>query len=156
MPRILPKAEKLPRAGAKTISVFGSSLTFYRGARFNQEPVDPVTKATGLPADDSPPRRRRPVRATHPGPDDSMTVRKRHRQYRAEHGGRHPVERAATEDRKLDTVFMERVRRANRLEHVRVPPQGERAFHLLVAELPAGDVPVVPHHTANTGASDAD
>src|SRR5690606_22461315 len=32
------------------ISVFGSSLTFYRGAAFNQELTDRVTKATGLPA----------------------------------------------------------------------------------------------------------
>ena len=50
VPRILPAAETLAKAGAKAISVFGSSLTFYRGARFNQELVDRVTKATGLPA----------------------------------------------------------------------------------------------------------
>jgi len=50
VPRILPAAETLAKSGAKAISVFGSSLTFYRGAKFNQELVDRVTKATGLPA----------------------------------------------------------------------------------------------------------
>jgi len=50
VPRILPAAEALARQGASAISVFGSSLTFYKGARFNQELVDRVTKATGVPA----------------------------------------------------------------------------------------------------------
>jgi arylmalonate decarboxylase len=50
VPRILPAAETLAKAGAGAISVFGSSLTFYKGARFNQDLVDRVTKATGLPA----------------------------------------------------------------------------------------------------------
>jgi arylmalonate decarboxylase len=50
VPRILPAAEALAKQGAKAISVFGSSLTFYKGAAFNQELVDKVKKATGLPA----------------------------------------------------------------------------------------------------------
>ena len=50
VPRILPAAETLAKAGAKAISVFGSSLTFYKGARFNEDLVARVTKATGLPA----------------------------------------------------------------------------------------------------------
>jgi arylmalonate decarboxylase len=50
VPRIIPAAEALAKQGAKAISVFGSSLTFYKGARFNQDLVDRVTKATRLPA----------------------------------------------------------------------------------------------------------
>src|SRR5215211_2990177 len=50
IPRIIPAAEALAKQGAKAISVFGSSLTFYNGAKFNQELVDKVKKATGLPA----------------------------------------------------------------------------------------------------------
>jgi arylmalonate decarboxylase len=50
VPRILPAAEALARQGAKVISVFGSSLTFYKGAQFNADLVAKVTRATGLPA----------------------------------------------------------------------------------------------------------
>jgi arylmalonate decarboxylase len=50
VPRILPAAQELAKKGAKAISVFGSSITFYKGAKFNQSLVDQVTKATGLPA----------------------------------------------------------------------------------------------------------
>jgi arylmalonate decarboxylase len=50
VPRILPAAEALAKQGANAISVFGSSLTFYKGARFNQELVDRVTQVTGVPA----------------------------------------------------------------------------------------------------------
>jgi arylmalonate decarboxylase len=50
IPRVVPVAEALARRGAKVISVFGSSLTFYKGARFNEELTQRVTKATGLPA----------------------------------------------------------------------------------------------------------
>jgi arylmalonate decarboxylase len=50
IPRVLPAAEALAQQGAKVISVFGSSLTFYKGAKFNQELVDRVAKATGRPA----------------------------------------------------------------------------------------------------------
>ncbi|HEY8521517.1 MAG TPA: ABC transporter permease [Gammaproteobacteria bacterium] len=50
IPRVVPRAQDLAREGADLISVFGSSLTFYRGAAFNQELTERVTKATGLPA----------------------------------------------------------------------------------------------------------
>ena len=50
VPRIIPAAEALARQGAKAISVFGSSLTFYNGAKFNEDLTQRVTKATGLPA----------------------------------------------------------------------------------------------------------
>src|SRR5215471_12569304 len=50
VPRIIPAAEALAKQGARAISVFGSSLTFYKGAKFNQDLVDKVKKATGLPA----------------------------------------------------------------------------------------------------------
>jgi arylmalonate decarboxylase len=50
IPRVLPAAEALAKQGAKVISVFGSSLTFYKGAKFNEELVAKVTKATGRPA----------------------------------------------------------------------------------------------------------
>ena len=50
IPRVVPVAEALARRGAKVISVFGSSLTFYKGAKFNEELTQRVTKATGVPA----------------------------------------------------------------------------------------------------------
>lgn len=50
IPRVLPRAADLAREGADLISVFGSSLTFYRGAEFNKELTDQVTELTGLPA----------------------------------------------------------------------------------------------------------
>ena len=50
IPRVLPAAEALAKQGAKVISVFGSSLTFYKGAKFNEELTQRVTKATGVPA----------------------------------------------------------------------------------------------------------
>jgi arylmalonate decarboxylase len=50
IPRVVPVAQALAKRGAKVISVFGSSLTFYKGARFNEELTQRVTKATGLPA----------------------------------------------------------------------------------------------------------
>jgi arylmalonate decarboxylase len=50
IPRVLPAAEELARQGAKVISVFGSSLTFYKGAKFNEELTRQVTRATGRPA----------------------------------------------------------------------------------------------------------
>ncbi len=50
IPRTLPAAEALAKEGAKAISVFGSSLTFYKGAKFNEELTQKVTKLTGLPA----------------------------------------------------------------------------------------------------------
>ena len=50
IPRVVPVAEALAKRGAKVISVFGSSLTFYKGAKFNEDLTQRVTKATGLPA----------------------------------------------------------------------------------------------------------
>jgi arylmalonate decarboxylase len=50
LPRVVPVAEALAKRGAQVISVFGSSLTFYKGAKFNEELTDRVTKATGVPA----------------------------------------------------------------------------------------------------------
>jgi arylmalonate decarboxylase len=50
IPRAMPRAEELAAQGANLISVFGSSITFYKGAAFNQELTDRVTKLTGLPA----------------------------------------------------------------------------------------------------------
>jgi arylmalonate decarboxylase len=50
VPRILPEAQRLAKAGARIVSVFGSSLTFYKGAKWHQELIEKVSKATGLPA----------------------------------------------------------------------------------------------------------
>jgi arylmalonate decarboxylase len=50
IPRVLPRAADLAREGADLISVFGSSITFYRGAEFNEELTRKVTELTGLPA----------------------------------------------------------------------------------------------------------
>jgi arylmalonate decarboxylase len=49
VPRIVPAALKLKQAGATAISIMGTSLTFYKGAAFNQELIDRVRQATGLP-----------------------------------------------------------------------------------------------------------
>jgi len=50
VPRIVPKALLLKERGATAISIMGTSLTFYKGAAFNQELIDRVHQATGLPA----------------------------------------------------------------------------------------------------------
>jgi len=50
IPRALPRAKELADQGANLISVFGSSITFYKGAAFNKELTDKVTALTGLPA----------------------------------------------------------------------------------------------------------
>src|SRR5437762_9520182 len=50
IPRLIPAAERLARQGARVISFFGSSITFYKGAKFNDELTQRITKATGLPA----------------------------------------------------------------------------------------------------------
>jgi len=50
IPRVGPRAAELAAQGADLISVFGSSITFYRGAAFNEELVKRVTDLTGLPA----------------------------------------------------------------------------------------------------------
>ncbi len=50
VPRIGPAAATLKNQGAQAISIMGTSLTFYKGAAFNQTLIDQVTRATGLPA----------------------------------------------------------------------------------------------------------
>ena len=50
IPRVIPRARELAEGGADLISVFGSSITFFNGAAFNQELTALVTEATGLPA----------------------------------------------------------------------------------------------------------
>lgn len=50
IPRAMPRAQELAAQGAALISVFGSSITFYKGAAFNEELTERVTALTGLPA----------------------------------------------------------------------------------------------------------
>jgi arylmalonate decarboxylase len=50
VPRILPRAEDLAKQGANVISVFGSSITFYKGAKFHDDLIQQVEKATGRKA----------------------------------------------------------------------------------------------------------
>lgn len=47
--KIVPAAVKLKGDGAQAIMLMGTSLSFYRGASFNQELADSIRKATGLP-----------------------------------------------------------------------------------------------------------
>jgi arylmalonate decarboxylase len=68
IPRALPRAQELAQQGADLISVFGSSITFYRGAAFNQELTETVTKLTGLPATTHEQRPRRRVEARERAP----------------------------------------------------------------------------------------
>ena len=49
VPKIVPAAQHLAKQGANAISVMGTSLTFYKGAAFNEELKASITKATGLP-----------------------------------------------------------------------------------------------------------
>lgn len=48
--RIVPAAQQLAAQGANAIDVMGTSLTFYKGAAFNQQLKESITKATGLPS----------------------------------------------------------------------------------------------------------
>ena len=48
--RIAPAARKLAEDGARAIALMGTSLTFYKGAAFNQRLKDIITEATGLPS----------------------------------------------------------------------------------------------------------
>jgi len=47
--KIVPFALEQKRTGVSAISIFGTSLTFYRGAAFNQKLIDDVRRETGLP-----------------------------------------------------------------------------------------------------------
>jgi arylmalonate decarboxylase len=47
--KIVPGAQTLAKAGANAVLIFGTSLTFYKGAAFNQKLIDDVKRATGLP-----------------------------------------------------------------------------------------------------------
>jgi arylmalonate decarboxylase len=47
--RIPPTAERLAKAGAKAVMLMGTSLSFYKGAEFNQRLTESIKKATGLP-----------------------------------------------------------------------------------------------------------
>jgi len=46
--RIVPAAKQLASQGAAAIDVMGTSLTFYKGAKFNQDLQKQITEATGL------------------------------------------------------------------------------------------------------------
>lgn len=48
--RIVPAAQTMAKQGANAIAVMGTSLTFYKGAAFNDELQRSIAKATGLPA----------------------------------------------------------------------------------------------------------
>lgn len=50
IPRVLPRAAELAAQGADLISVFGSSITFFRGAEFHAELMARVSAHTGRPA----------------------------------------------------------------------------------------------------------
>ena len=50
IPRVLPRAKELADKGANVVSVFGSSLTFYKGAKFHEDLIAQVAKATGKKA----------------------------------------------------------------------------------------------------------
>jgi arylmalonate decarboxylase len=48
--KIVPAAQELVAHGAHAIDVMGTSLTFYKGAVFNHDLQQAITKATGLPS----------------------------------------------------------------------------------------------------------
>jgi arylmalonate decarboxylase len=48
--KIVPAAEKLAKQGANAVSLMGTSLSFYKGAKFNQQLAESIHKATGLPS----------------------------------------------------------------------------------------------------------
>src|SRR5450631_4005100 len=43
--KIIPAAQKLAKEGANAISLMGTSLSFYKGAAFNQQLADSIHKA---------------------------------------------------------------------------------------------------------------
>ena len=48
--RMVPAAESLRKQGAQAVLLLGTSVTFYKGAAYNQAIVDSIRRATGLPA----------------------------------------------------------------------------------------------------------
>src|ERR1700735_791792 len=48
--RIGPAGEKLASEGANAVVLMGTSLSFYKGAEFNERLTETLKKATGLPA----------------------------------------------------------------------------------------------------------
>jgi arylmalonate decarboxylase len=48
--KIVPAARKLAADGAHAIMLMGTSLSFYRGAAFNEQLAESIRSATGLPA----------------------------------------------------------------------------------------------------------
>src|SRR5437870_12939902 len=46
IPRLIPAAERLAKQGAQVISFFGSSITFYKGAKFNEELTQKIGRAS--------------------------------------------------------------------------------------------------------------
>jgi arylmalonate decarboxylase len=46
IPRVLPRAADLAKQGADVVSVFGSSLTFYKGAKFHEDLIAQVARVT--------------------------------------------------------------------------------------------------------------
>jgi arylmalonate decarboxylase len=48
--RMVPAAETLQKQGAQAILLLGTSVTFYKGAAYNQSIADSIHRATGLPA----------------------------------------------------------------------------------------------------------
>ena len=48
--RVIPAAEHLAARGAQAVMVIGTSLTFYRGAAFNNELIDRISSAAHVPA----------------------------------------------------------------------------------------------------------
>jgi arylmalonate decarboxylase len=49
MDKVIPAADALAAQGVDVISLFGTSLTFYRGPQFNEDLQAEVRKRTGLP-----------------------------------------------------------------------------------------------------------
>src|SRR5271169_3927107 len=47
--RIGPAGEELAKQGANAVVLMGTSLSFYRGAAFNERLTETLKKATGLP-----------------------------------------------------------------------------------------------------------
>jgi arylmalonate decarboxylase len=48
--KIVPAAKELARQGAQAVALMGTSLSFYKGAAFNQQLADSIHQATGLPS----------------------------------------------------------------------------------------------------------